>query len=507
MKKVNQLKAGVILSYLSMGLGTLISIIYTPVMLRLLGQSEYGLYQLVYSVVSYLGLLSFGFTASYMRFYARYKAQEEKGEIARLNGMFMTVYLVVAVIAIFCGMFLQINVETIFHNSLSPSEIGTAKVLMVLMVFNVAITFPASVFDSIVTAHEQYVFQRTVNLLRQVFNPLLCLPLLLMGYKSIGMVAITTVLTILSLIINAIFCFKKLHIRFVFKEFRWGLLKEIAIFSSFIFMNQIIDQINWSVDKFILGMISGTIGVSVYSIGAQLNTYYLHFSTSISTVFIPRVNRIVATTNDDEALTRLFIKVGRIQFIFIMAIMTGFIFLGQPFINLWAGDGYTDSYPVALWLMIPVTIPLTQNLGIEIQRAKNMHKFRSIVYLLIAIGNVGLSIPLCYQFGPVGCAIGTAISLTIGNGFIMNWYYHARIGLNIREFWWNIVKFVPALVPPVIFGIVMMKFVTINSYLTLLPWILLYAVVYVISMYALGMNVEERALLRGPVEKIFRRRK
>ena len=67
--KVNQKKVGVILSYISQAIQILSGLIYTPIMLRLLGQSEYGLYQLVYWVVSYLSLLSFGFTASYMRFY------------------------------------------------------------------------------------------------------------------------------------------------------------------------------------------------------------------------------------------------------------------------------------------------------------------------------------------------------------------------------------------------------------------------------------------------------
>lgn len=85
---INQRKAGVILSYAGQFAKIFISIIYTPVMLRLLGQSEYGLYQLVYSVVSYLSLLSLGFSSSYMRFYSRYKAQKDEDGVARLNGMF-----------------------------------------------------------------------------------------------------------------------------------------------------------------------------------------------------------------------------------------------------------------------------------------------------------------------------------------------------------------------------------------------------------------------------------
>ena len=78
MMKINQLKAGAALSYLSMLLGYIISILYTPLMLRLLGQSEYGLYNLVASTVSYLGLFSFGFGSAYMRYYSFYKVSNDK---------------------------------------------------------------------------------------------------------------------------------------------------------------------------------------------------------------------------------------------------------------------------------------------------------------------------------------------------------------------------------------------------------------------------------------------
>ena len=55
--------------------------------------------------------------------------------------------------------------------------------------------------------------------------------------------------------------------------------------------------------------------------------------------------------------------------------------------RMWGGKGYEDSYYVALWLIIPVTVPLIQNLGIEIQRAKNKHQARAVVYFFIAIGD------------------------------------------------------------------------------------------------------------------------
>lgn len=88
---INQRKAGVLLSYAGELVKILVSLVYTPIMLRLLGQSEYGLYQLVYSVVSYLSLLSLGFGSSYLRFYSKYKAQNDEAGVAKLNGMFMII--------------------------------------------------------------------------------------------------------------------------------------------------------------------------------------------------------------------------------------------------------------------------------------------------------------------------------------------------------------------------------------------------------------------------------
>lgn len=502
---MSQRKAGVILSYISQGIQVLSGLIYTPIMLRLLGQSEYGLYQLVYSVVSYLSLLSFGFTASYMRFYSRATAKNDQNEVSRLNGMFMTIFLVIAVICIFCGTIMIGNIEFIFSDGLTPQEYPTARILMALMVFNLTLTFPNSVFDAFTSAHERFFFQKILVVLQNLLNPFLTLPLLLVGYGSVGMVCVTTFLTVAKLVVNIWFSLKKLNIHFIFRGFRFGLLKEMWVFTFFIFLNQIIDQVNWSIGKFLLGRLSGTTSVAIFGLGAQINSMYLQFSTSISNVFVPKVNRIVATSDDDNELTKLFTKVGRVQFILLALIFTGFIFFGQPFMVFWGGEGYADSYYIALWLILPVTVPLIQNLGIEIQRAKNKHQARSIVYFCIAVVNILISIPLIKNVGTVGAAMGTGISLICGNIIFMNWYYHKYIGLDMFYFWKSISKFIPGFVIPCIVGVLIMRFVPINSLLVLGGVIVLYAAIYCLSMYFLGMNEEEKQMVMGPVRKLIKR--
>ena len=500
--KLNQLKAGAVLSYITMGLGYIISIIYTPIMLRILGQSEYGLYNLVASVVAYLGLLNFGFGSAYIRYYSRFKIKNESSNIAKLNGMFLVVFILIGLVAILAGMLLVFNTDTIFGAELTVQEISKARTLMAIMVVNIAFTFPNIVFNSYITANERFVFQKLLQMIKIIANPFIVLPLLLLGYGSVGMVVITTMMNILIEIANAVFCFRKLGMQFSFRGFNLKLMREMTVFSSFIFISLIVDQVNWNIDKFILGRFHGTISVAVYGVAAQLFTYYLSLSLAISSVFVPRVNALVAKNNGNQELTSLFTKVGRVQFILLSLISTGVIFYGKEFLEFWAGASYTGSFPILLLLMLPSTIPLFQNIGIEIQNAKNMHQFRSLLYLLIAIGNLIITIPLAKAYAGVGAALGTAVGQIIGNTVIMNIYYEKKIGLNMRYFWSEILKFAPALIPPVIVGLAMSFYLDLSNMHVFLVSGLIYLVVYSVSMWVLGMNDFEKQLIINPIKSL-----
>jgi O-antigen/teichoic acid export membrane protein len=501
----NQLKFGITLSYLSMIIGNIVSIIYTPIMLRLLGQSEFGLYNLVASIVAYLGILNFGFGSAYMRYYSRYKVQNEENKIATLNGMFLIIFSAIGLIAVIAGTILAVNSKVIFGSALTNTELTRAKILMIILVVNLAISFPNIVFTSHIAANERFVFQKLLELIKVIINPFIVLPILILGYGSIGMVLMTTILNVTTEVVNIIYSIKKLNMRFSFKNFDFKLMREMTLFSSFIFINLLTDQINWNVDKFILGRYHGTISVAIYGLAAQLNTYYLSLSTAISTVFIPRVHRLVSNSDNNVELTNLFTKIGRVQFIILSLVLGFFIFFGRPFINMWASKNYDGSYPIALLLIISVTVPLIQNIGIEIQRAKNMHHFRSWVYFFIALGNIALTIPLAKLYGGIGAAIGTAISLIVGNVIIMNLYYHFKVGLNIIFFWKQIFSFIPALIVPTIIGGLIEYFFDLFKLNNFIGFGIVYIAAFSTSMWFLGMNQYERDLIGKPAKKLLMR--
>ena len=509
---MDQLKLGTLLSYLQMVLSVIIGIVYTPVMIRLLGQNEYGLYNTVASTISMLSVLSLGFNSGYIRYYARYKTEKRTDATYRLNGMFLLIFSIIGIIAFLCGMYLTNHLQLVFSKGLTAEEYGIAKVLMLLLTINLAVSFPMSVFQTIISAHERFVYLKMLGVLRTVLGPMLTLPVLLMGYGSIGMVTVTLLVSLITDLSYLLYTTKRLKERFVFGSFESGLLKSLLGYSGFIALNIIIDQINWNIDKTLLGRFRGTAEVAVYSVGFSLYHYYMLISTSISGVFTPRIHRIYNEWKEqpeelDQRFTGLFIRVSRIQCLVLGLVASGVALFGQVFIHFWVGDGFENAYFVALLLIFPASIALIQSLGIEIQRAENKHHFRSIVYAFMALINLGLSIWLCQKYGAVGSAIGTSISLIVANGLIMNMYYYKKCGIDIPLFWKNIMRMIPGAIPPVLFGILLTKVFPMTSFLRMAICILIYMSVYACSVWLFSMNDYEKELFRSFVRKMKKGKK
>lgn len=505
--KVNQLKVGTIISYLQMAIQIIIGLAYTPIMIRLLGQSEYGLYNTVSSTIAMLSVLRLGFNNSYIRYYSIYKKNNDKKSIECLNGLFITIFGIIGIIALLCGLFLTNHLTLVFSTGLNAKEYGIAKVLMLLLTVNLAISFPMSVFSNIISAHEKFVFLKCMGILQTVMGPLITLPLLLMGYRSIAMVTVTLVV---SLIVDFSYVWYVLIIlknRFTFSKIESDLFKDLFAYTLFIAIELIVDQINWNIDKILLARYKGTTMVAIYSVGYSLYTYYQTFSSSISGVFTPRIHKIVnsdiSIKEQRKELTDLFTRVGRIQFLILALIASGIVYFGKYFIvKIWAGKGYEESYVVAVLLIITASIALIQNLGIEIQRAEFKHQFRSIVYLGMAIVNLVLSIILCQKYGAIGSAIGTAVSLVIANGFIMNIYYQKKCNIDIIYFWKSIGKLSLGLVIPVMVGIIMKMFINAKVLMVYILEIMVYVMIYIFSMWKIGMNEYEKELFRSLLLKV-----
>ena len=264
------------------------------------------------------------------------------------------------------------------------------------------------------------------------------------------------------------------------------------------------DRVYWSTGQFVLGAIVGTAAVAVFAIAIQLEGMYMQFSTAISSVFLPKVTAMVATNRSRKEISDLFIRTGRIQYIVLAYILSGFIIFGRQFIELWAGAGYSDAYIISLLFFIPLTVPLIQNLGITILQARNEMKFRSVLYIIIALVSLGMQIVLTRYFGGIGCAMGVSGALVVGQILIMNVYYQRRQDLDIKTFWKEISKM--SIIPIVlIFSsmLVIRHFFALDSWGKLILGIAAFSLVYIPLFFRFSMTDDERNLFISMFHKIF----
>ncbi|WP_188399538.1 oligosaccharide flippase family protein [Sporomusa sp. GT1] len=492
----NQLKIGVLLSYVNIFVTLLRGLLYTPILLRLLGQSEYGLYSLIGSLIVYFSMLDLVLGTAIVRYTAKNRAIGDKNSEANLNGMFLSLYVVIGLLTVIVGTVLYDNLDNLFYAALTNEELSKAKLMTALLIFNFAISFPLSVFSSLMQAYERFVFLRLCNICRDVLHPMVVLPLLYMGYGSVMIVAIFTILNIGCLLLHVYYCFRYLHISFRFTSFDFVLLKEIAVYSFFVFLNVVTDRVYWSTGQFILGMISGTSVVAIYAVAMQFVMIYNAFSTAISGILLPKVTMMTANKASNTELSALMIRIGRLQYIVIGYIFAMFVLCGRMFLYLWAGAAYEEAYIVIVMILLVISFPLIQNTGITILRAKNLNKFIMTVYAIAAFINVLISIPLAKQYGGLGCAAAIAGVQLVANVFITNTYYYYKIGLDMPLFWKSMMRMSLPILILLIVGFLMSPLFNEYTWTNMLLQSGVFSLVYIVAMFFVGMNQYEKGLLQ-----------
>lgn len=497
---MNQRKLGVVISYMTLAFNVVIGLVYTPFMISKLGDGLYGIYSLANSLISFVTLLDIGFGQTLVRYISQARVTGNSEEEHRLNGFFLKLYLYISVIALIIGGVVVYVYPKVAANTFSPDETYLFRVVFSILLVNVVISFPMSVFSATLNAYEQFFVLKLANFIVVAVKYATMFLLLVFGYK---LIAITVISFACSLGMQCFYVFysvKKIGISFDFSKIQTNLISEILYFSFFIFLNLIIDFLYSNTDKLILGAVSGTVTVSVYSIGIYFSQYFTELSCAMSGVFMPKVMELYKGNNKEE-ISNLFNRVGRLQMALLFLVLGGYVCLGKEFIRLWVGSSYSDSYVIGLLIMIPSIVPLTQNVGITIIRAMNIHKYRSYMYIAIAILNVAISVPLAIRYGGIGSAIGTCIATILGQILFMNVFYAKKAYINIKDYWKNFSKFMVLSVVIIVFTVFIKYYISVKTWGTFISIVMLFSAVYIILFWFFIANDYEKDIVRKIVKK------
>lgn len=491
----NSVKNATLLSYITLSLGSFISIIYTPFMLSKLGSAQFGIFSLVNTIIAYLFLLDMGLGNAVIRYNSKALTEKDEEKLNSINGLFLTLYTFITILAIFVFFIFYFNINNIFHNGLSISIVNQLKDMLLVALVNVIFALPLSVFNGIIIANEKFLFIKIVNLVRTIFNPIVMSCVLFLGYNAIEMLIASTVMNLFLGLSNLIYCFKVLKIKFKFNFDNKPLIKEIFNYSFYVFLSIIGYRIFFSSDQFILGMFLGAVPIAIFAISSQLNNYFASFLNVINGLFLPKLTKLLPNyKNNKEVLMEILIRLSRIQFFIFSFLLLAFILIGKPFIIRWAGEGFIKAYTISLIILIPQLFTIIQSLFATLLDAMNRLKIKSLIYLGIAILNIVLSLILVNIWGLLGCAVGTAICIII-NAVLNNLYYHYKIKLNMGYYWKKMLTLILPTIVTLFLGLLLNTILSPETYLQIGLFVLSFGTIYMTVFWLFGFNEYEKKML------------
>lgn len=495
---MSERKKGAILSYIQVVLSVAVSVIYVPVLLRYLGQSEYGLYQIVGSFFSYISVFESCMSTGVLRNYCNALGSQDKEAADVTLSMAKVIYRVMAALMVVAGVIVLFAFRSFYASSFTASELKESSAILLLLFANMMVTLLGSVYLTILTGHEKFTFLKVLAIIIQVAQPFFVILCVRKIPYAITVSTVIVVFNVLTVLMRYLYVTRKLKIRIVKKKRNRKVIGEIVGLSATILLGCIADQIFWKTDQVILGKLFSMTVVAVYSVGAQIYMMYMQFGTQIASVFYPKVSILYQEENGLQKVSDLFIRVGRATFFVILLVLSGFIIFGREFLLVWVGEGYEAAYWVAIIVMLPFSVDLAQNLGLCILQVKGQYGFRAKIYLLSALLNIITTVLFARRIGITGAALSTGISMFLTSGLIMNWFFQKRVGLNMIKFWKTTIGIISlaVLLTGAACFIKGMIWHDPVSVIQLGLGILLYTIVYGAVMFLFAADPAERELLQ-----------
>ncbi len=430
---MNQRKAGILLSYVSMGVNAVVMLLYVPMMLHYLTKAQYGVYQLMGSFLAALSLMDFGLCNGVTRFLAQAQAREDKAQQTQILLAAKWLYTLVAVGIVLVGAVLYASISPLYGATLSPQELVWAKQVFVVLLINMMIIIMGNLFVAVLFAREEFTFWQVLVLIGLITAPLLIWGVLHWKANILYVACAQTLVNTAVYIGAYLYCKTRLQVHFAWGKIPWEWMRRIVQFSGAVFVGNVAGQIYWRLGGFVLGAVIGAVAVANYYIATQICLFFIMLSSSVGNVFLPKLSADAVKSDSLQSHNEIFCQTGRLQGMIALLICVGFFLLGREFLRLWLGPGNEVCFWPALILMAGYTLSVMQSVAAVALQAINRYAGFATISLATAVLNILLTIPLSKWYGVTGSAVSAAFCLLVVQGIAANLYYN-RVGLKVGPF-------------------------------------------------------------------------
>lgn len=485
---------GAIISYVAIFLNIAISFLYTPWMLRQVGASDYGLYSLIISFISYF-IVDFGLTSAIARFVAKYRAEGNDKKVENILGLTLNVFVLIDVAIFLCLIVCYFFITDIF-TGLTTAELEKLKVLYVIAGTFSVLSFCLKPLDGALTAYEYFVAAKLIDMVYKVGSVTLIVVALYLGGNIYHLVLLNGGLSFLTSVFRYFYWRKQTGLTPNLR-FRDRLeVKAIFTFSGWTFLVGLAMRFRLNLVPSILGIFSNSCQITIFSLGLTIEGMLFTLTSALNGLFLPKVSRLVFS-EDDQSIMELMIRVGRIQLFLITCIITGFLVCGRTFIMLWVGEEYKDVYYITLALIIPFAIAVTVQIAMD--KIFAVGKIKHTAKAVFVTSIVGLVASCCFasEYGAIGCGLSSAVASL----FTQLWYlciFKKEIHMDIKTFFKEChAKILPLL------SVLSVSFYLLYTYMNIQNWLGMFisAGIYVICFVGISwcclMNSYEKQLIKS----------
>jgi O-antigen/teichoic acid export membrane protein len=417
----------------------------TPFIIKNLGDTGYGIWTLVGSFVGYYGLLNLGVGSAITRYIARYSGQGEQQKLDETFNTALVMFSMTGCIA--CGLSFVLAGSLAAFFEVPAADVVSFKRLIWIIGITTGIGFPAGVFSAAVTAREHFVEVNVVTIVRGLLRAGLVVLFVNLGWGVVGVGLAPLCATLFAIVAN-MFLFKRYgsDISVGLKFANRKTLKMLLVYGGITTIIAIADILRSNIDSVVIGKFVSLDAVGVYGVAMLLLRYMTRSVISGLGVLGPRFAVLDGVGHKDE-LNRLFLKSLSIAAILSFGVAMLAIVFGRHFILWWAGEEYSRAAIILYILVVPRAVAIAQNPGIALMYALKKHQFYAVATIAEAIANITLSLILVKQYGIVGVALGTMVSMLIVKIGVMPLYVSGIAGLPVLEY-------AKSIVPPAIIAVV-----------------------------------------------------
>lgn len=492
-----QIYMGSIISYLLVFLNIGLGLIYTPWILREIGDSAYGLYTLAGSITA-MFLMDFGMSAAITRFLAYYRAREDIKSESEIFTIIVKLYaLIVCVIAVIFVV-LYFNIDHIYAN-LTPSELTSFKVVYAITAIFVTICFPVNVCNGVLNAFEEYIALKVSDVFNKVGCVIVTIIVLQLHGGLYALVLIAGLFNLITFVYKMIAVYKKTRVVFLPHYFDKKRLQEIFSFSFWSTISSLAQQMIFNVMPTILAMISSTAVITMYGFTRVIEGYIATITGAINGLFLPRISRVIGESNDAHEVLPLMIRVGRINQSIILLMFLGFLFVGQDFVILWLGEDYSQLYICMLLMIAPYCISSSQQIATNSLIALNKIKYTAGINMVTGIINLCVVYLITPQFGVTGVCFSICLTFLL-RIFLDNIVFVKVLKINIAKFFVEChIRLIPAIMLTLASAYLYTSKISI-CFGNKIAWSILIikafgvVVVFVALMWGLGWNKTEKQM-------------